>query len=275
MLHAPGNAGRGRFERGFAMSGYVLFQMWEPFRKSLIAEHLFYVEQARKRLLSQFDDMEAEADKAAKDWLDQNQSRFDPDRDDPDSFYEAAYENGIEFYQLLSDMRDEVRLSVVAGMFHAWDKQLRDWLVKEMRHWHHGKIAQSRVWSADFGKIVELLESFGWKIGNEAYFSKIDACRLVVNVYKHGDGKSLEDLKANYPEYIANLVGDTKYNFLWRTLDHTHLKVNDEQITSFSDAIIAFWRGVPEEIRTSELISMPDWLKKAIASDKEKLRQRK
>ena len=43
---------------------YVLFQMWGPFRQSLIDGHLFYVEQARKRLLTQFENIEAEADKA-------------------------------------------------------------------------------------------------------------------------------------------------------------------------------------------------------------------
>lgn len=117
---------------------YVLFQMWGPFRQSLIDGHLFYVEQARKRLLTQFENIEAEADKASEDWLENNSHRFDPDRDDPGSFYEAAGEAGIEFYRLLSDMRDQTQLSVVAGMFHEWDKQLRDWLVREIGHWHRG-----------------------------------------------------------------------------------------------------------------------------------------
>ncbi len=54
------------------MSGYVLFQMWEPFRQSLIKGHLFFVEQARKRLLSQFNDIEADADRAAEEWLEQS-----------------------------------------------------------------------------------------------------------------------------------------------------------------------------------------------------------
>src|SRR3546814_4366230 len=56
------------------------------------------------------------------------------------------------------------RLSVVAGMFHEWDKQLRDWLVREIQHWHHGETAALKVWSADFVQIAELLESIGWPI---------------------------------------------------------------------------------------------------------------
>lgn len=38
-------------------SAQVLFQMWEPYRQSLIGQHNFYVQQARERLLSQFANM--------------------------------------------------------------------------------------------------------------------------------------------------------------------------------------------------------------------------
>lgn len=251
------------------MSDYVLFQMWGPFRRSLIAGHLFYVEQARKRLLSQFEDIESEADKAADAWLEQNSSRFDPDRDDDGSFYEAANDAGIEFYTLLSDMRDHTRLGVVAGMFHDWDKQLRDWLVREIQHWHRGDTAALKVWSADFVQIAELIESIGWPICSAEYFQKLDACRLVVNVYKHGKGKSLEDLKQRYPEYLDDTFGGSGAAFSgMEHRDHTHLKVSDEQFQAFSDAVVAFWQAVPENIFESKVKDVPDWFGKAILKDR-------
>lgn len=256
------------------MSGYALFQMWGPFRRSLIDGHLFYVEQARKRLLSQFDDIEAQAEKAAEEWLERNSNRFDPDRHDAGDFYEAANEAGIEFYGLLSDMRDRTRLSVVAGMYHEWDKQLRDWLVREIRHWHRGKGIAQKVWSADFGQIADLLESLGWKFCGQGYYAKLDACRLVVNVYKHGEGKSLDDLKHKYPEYLeepfsgsGGTVSDMKYR------DHTHLKVSDDQFQAFADAIVAFWRDVPENVFDSQIAEVPDWFGKAILNDRAGQRQ--
>ena len=212
------------------MSGYALFQMWGPFRQSLIKAHSFYVEQARKRLLSQFDCIEADADRAAEEWLQQSGQHFDPDRHDPGDFYERANDVGIEFYGLLSDMREQTRLSVVAGMFHEWDKQLRDWLAREINHWHRGDNANLKVWSADFGQIADLLESFGWSLRTADYFRTLDACRLVVNVYKHGKGKSLDDLRNGFPEYLDDPFKDfcdtlsvTKY------LDHADLKVSDDQ----------------------------------------------
>lgn len=249
------------------MSNYVLFQMWDPFRQSLIAGHLFYVEQARRRLLSQFEDIEAEADKAAEEWLQRSSGRFDPDRHDAGDFYEAANDAGIEFYTLLSDMRDHTRLSVVAGTFHEWDKQLRDWLVREIQHWHHGNAAAQKVWSADFVQITELLASLGWEMRSTDYFKMLDACRLVVNVYKHGKGKSLEGLKQKYPEYLNDPFRGAAFSSV-EYRDHTHLKVSDEQFQAFSDAIVAFWQAMPENIFESKINDVPDWFGKAILKDR-------
>jgi hypothetical protein len=241
--------------------------MWGPSRESLINSHQFYVEQARKRVLSQFENMEEEADKAAEDWLEQSNDRFDPDLHDSGDFYEAARDAGIQFYQLLSDMRNQTRLSVVAGMFHEWEKQLRDWLVREIRHWHRGDTATAKVWSADFGKIADLLESFGWKIRSTDYFKTLDACRLVVNVYKHGDGPSLKDLKATYPEYLEDRLSGSGLPATLDLVDYTNLKVSDDQFQAFSDAIVAFWRDVPENVVGGQE-KVPDWFEKAILSDR-------
>lgn len=250
------------------MSRVVLFQMWEPFRQSLIAGHLFYVEQARKRLLSQFDDIDAEADRAAAEWLQNNSHRFDPDRHAPGDFEERAYEAAIEFHDLITDLRKQTYLSVVAGMFHEWEKQLRDWLVREIQHWHRGENVKQAVWKQDLGKIFDLLEGLGWSVRSTTYFPILDACRLVVNVYKHGEGNSLVELKQKCPEYLddsLSQVGELSLGTDY--LDHTNLEVTDEQIQAFSDAIVAFWNGVPENIFNEEKITIPDWFERAMNQD--------
>lgn len=52
-----------------------------------------------------------------------------------------------------------------------------------------------------------------------------------------------------------------------RSLDHTHLKVTDEQFLAFSDAIAAFWRDVPENVVSSQVGEIPDWFENAIDAD--------
>lgn len=247
------------------MSDTVLFYMDESYRQHLIEKHLFYVEQAKKRLLAQFSDLDGEADKAAMQWLEQSNEWFDPDRHDPGDFYERANEVGLEFYELIRDMRDQTRLSVVAGMFHEWDKKLREWLVREIRHWRDGDNVSNKVWAVDFDKIMELLEALGWKIRNTACFYQLDACRLLVNVYKHGNGKSFDDLKCKYPDYLdkrlSGLLGDG-----WQ--EHTDITVSEDQIQGFSDAIMAFWRDVPERIYNSDSVCAPSWFEKAFLKDR-------
>ncbi len=174
---------------------YVLFKMWQPFREHLIARHNFFMEQAQKRLLSQFMNIGAEADEYGNNWLNEQGHYFDPDRHDPDSFLEQAYDESMGFYSLLADMQTNTRLSVVAGMFHEWDKQLRDWTLREINHWHHGDAVKKTVWKANFSEIIELFESFGWPIKQKNYYKAIDKCRLVVNVYKHGSGNAFDSIK--------------------------------------------------------------------------------
>jgi len=254
------------------MSEYVFFQMWSPFRASLIEQHNFYVREAHNRLLSRFDDIEADADKAADNWLKESSRWFNPDSDDPASYYEAAYDVRIQHYQMLSDMREQTRLSVVAGMYHQWDKQLRDWLVREIQHWHSGDNLRAKVWGADFAEIIDLLESFGWPLRTTKYFGTLDACRLVVNVYKHGEGASLRDLKQRFPQYLRNLFrgsGGGPSDVALR--NHTALQVNDDQFEDFSNAIQAFWRDVPENVSSPSMLSVPPWFEKALLKDRDVL----
>jgi hypothetical protein len=252
------------------MCHYSLFQMWEPHRQSLIKGHLFYVEQARKRLLSQFNDIEGEADKAAESWLDANKTRFDPDFHDPGDFYESARDEGIEFYQLLYEMRDRTRLSVVAGMYHEWDKHLRKWLTDEIRHWHSGEAVAGKVWTVDFGKLADLMGSLGWRVRDQDCFLKLDACRLVVNVYKHGKGNSFDELKEKYPEYLPDPLSQISEAFPGLGyLDYTHLVVSENQLQGFSDAIVAFWKNVPKDILDHEDLEVPDWFARAMSADQQ------
>lgn len=256
------------------MSRGPLFYMDGPLRQLLLTSHSFYVEQARKRLLSQFGDIEAEANKASEEWLNQASHRFNPDEHDPGDFYEAAHQEGIAFYELLSDMARQTRLSVVAGIFHEWEKQLREWLVREIWHWHRGDHVKAKIWAADFPEIAALLAGFGWDIRNAGYFRTLDACRLVVNAYKHGDGKSLDDLRSRFPEYLPDPLDGTGLpptDLEYR--DHTNLSVSDEQIQSFSNAIIEFWQRVPESIVASQYVDAPKWFEKAFLKDRPDLKQ--
>jgi hypothetical protein len=249
------------------MSDYALLQMWMPFRERLIASHEFYVREARDRLLAQFTEaaMKSDADSFAKSWLEKMASRFNPDRDDPGEYYERAYEESIDFYLSLEGLKVSTRLSIIAGMYHEWEKQLRDWLARELMRVLPGQNLRSAIWLEKIDSIIDLFEGFKWPIRSRPYYHDIRTCYLVVNIYKHGNGTSLKDLEVHAPELVGHKPGAPK--FMIPALDYTHLSVDDTDLARFSDAIIAFWRDVPENIFQSQISTEPRWITKAIEKD--------
>lgn len=235
--------------------------MWEPFRESLIKGHLFYVEQSKKRLLSQFENLDAEADKYAQEWMDERSHLFDPERHDPSDFYEHAYDASIEFYQMLSDMRNRTILSIIAGIFHEWDKQLRDWLVKEVKHWHQGEAIEKAIWKVNFEDIIDLVDAVIVKTKRQNYYASLDKCRLLVNAYKHGEGDSFQKLKSNYPEFFKSFgFGDLTLDFS----SHEDIEVSEIHIDEFSNAIVEFWKSIPKYVHcNNKKIEVPKWFEKA------------
>src|SRR5690625_4788959 len=104
---------------------YVLFQMPEFMRRSIINAHVFYIEQARKLLLKQFDELENQEKQrqVMDEWLLENQYRFNPDYHDGSEYYKKA----LEQLQALYELGGQVILCNVAGMYYEWKQQSKKW----------------------------------------------------------------------------------------------------------------------------------------------------
>jgi len=243
----------------------VAFHMGNPVRQNLIAAHRFYVEQARKRLLSQFENLDDEVNETAEMLL--NEIEYDPQIVDPYDVYEAVREKSIELCQMLSDLQDRTRLSVIAGMYHEWDKKLREWMTREMRHWHNADLLKRAVWDADMPDLLELLTSFDWDVAALECHDRLDVMRLVVNVFKHGKGTSLERLKLQRPEFFPS-IGAIQGGLPSHLIDHTQMMVKDRHVEEFSEAIVAFWEAVPESIIAKDEVEVPRRFEKAFNKDR-------
>ncbi|SOO07530.1 conserved hypothetical protein [Xanthomonas citri pv. fuscans] len=78
--------------------------------------------------------------------------------------------------------------------------------------------------------------------------------RLVVNVFKHGEGQSFEDLKQRFPRFIPELGSGES----WGYVDYTHLRVTDEHLNAFSEAIVSFWEAIPLQLSVKEGVASLD-----------------
>jgi hypothetical protein len=244
--------------------------MDEGFRRHLIENHQFYVGEGRSRLLSQFDDISADADAFAEKWASDRSHLFNPDRDDPNDIHERAWEESITHYGMLEDLHADVRLAIIAGMYHAWDKELRDWITTQIGHWRSSTNMRAEIWKASFPKLMEFLASIGWKVATLPFHESLHRCRLVVNVYKHGEGGALDALKDQHSDLLGGGLLDVipdRDMARWM-VGYRHLTVKDEHLDEFSNAIVRFWTELPAQVIEEDIRSFPKWLDRAAKRDK-------
>lgn len=165
---------------------------------------------------------------------------------------------------MLTDMRRDVHLSVAAGMFHEWEKEVRDWLSRELGHNFRIEHLGPKIWSVLISDLLDLFTGWGWDPRSLSLFEQIEACRLVVNVYKHGNGKSLEDLKARFPRYLRDAVDGDEETVWAKLADHTRVTVTSDNLRDFQAAFKQFWQSMPENIFWDDSFMIPDLFEKAV-----------
>ncbi|WP_447963715.1 hypothetical protein [Nitrospira sp. Ecomares 2.1] len=82
------------------------------------------MDQAKKRLLSQFGNIEEEAQEFGERWFSEAGRGVGPDNYDLGNLADQATDQSINFFELLTHLHAQTQLSVVAGMYHEWEKQL-------------------------------------------------------------------------------------------------------------------------------------------------------
>ncbi len=254
-----------------------LFYMWSQRRENLIAQHKFYVEEGKRRITDQFRErkiLEEEALEYAEKWLKKVYMNMGESNVDVEGLEEVAHEKCVDFYMALEQMGNYARLGLVTGMYHLWERSLKEWLTSNdgIMDWYRGEELPKQIWGANFNQIFEIFDYAGVFV-NDSIKDRMNCIRLVVNTYKHGQGGSFDELKSKrrdlFDDYSVSfddkMGGEMKYVF------HDDLYIKDHHIDEFSDTIVDFWRGVPEHIWESDSKDLPKWFENAIKRDSNKL----
>ena len=147
-------------------------------------------------------------------------------------------------------------------IFVEMDKELRGWMASELGRWRHDGELVSKVWTRRLVEIYDLLEACGWNSRKASFMNLLHQCQLVVNVYKHGHGNSLHELKADYPQYLTSKTEEELYLDI-DFLDHAQLHVEMHQLIAFSNGIVDFWESIPERLFLDYTADFPVWFVKA------------
>jgi hypothetical protein len=221
--------------------------MWIGMRQVLLERHDFYVEQVKAKVLSQFRDIESEAERYGNAEYDRLGELPGDEDSDMAEIAEEAMGRAQNFYGLLSDLKKQMILAALGGMYHQWEKDLREFIERELRHNYTPETVAKVAWGANIADVFKVLSDFGWNYSACHFFSRIDACRLIVNVYKHGKGQSLEELARRYPEYLnvpLAFEGERRADFL----NHEWLSVSEAQFDDIAAALRSFWEVFPERL---------------------------
>lgn len=84
-----------------------------------------------------------------------------------------------------------------------------------------------------------------------AVLSELDACRLVVNVYKHGQGNSLVELNEKYPEYLPNPLGNENWLREASPVHRDCLSVSEQGFAKMARGLRSFWEQFSERLQSS------------------------
>jgi hypothetical protein len=241
-------------KKGGGMSS--IFYMWETRRRNLMAEHKFYVSEGKRRLTDQFSDsakLEREADEFGRAWLEEAGKHFDPDRDDAGLLSAQAHDEGIQHYQALDALGNSGRLALIVGMFHMWERSLREWLTSydSIGHFQVAEHLPKAIRGANFSGVLGLFEGVGlFQIGCSIR-DQLNVCRMIVNTYKHGAGYSADQLKTARPELFDQYGWRSKSNLF-----------SDAEWADYSDQ-----NAMPEHIMVSSIDPVPKWFHKALDKD--------
>lgn len=221
--------------------------MWSETRSRILKRHDFYVGQVKARVLSHFVDIEGEAKRFAEAEYDRLRSLRGENDDQSEAFDRAE-----SLYGLLHDLRKQMLLGALAGCFHQWDKELREFLERELACTVKEEVARRYAWDQNPESVFDLLRDFGWDCRAGVFFPQIDACRLIVNVYKHGKGRSLETLAASYPVYVDVPKPNPRFGLMFslvpKLLDHEWMEITEIQFDEIAYALRQFWESFPERL---------------------------
>ena len=132
-------------------------------------------------------------------------------------------------------------------MYHQWEKELRHFIERELAHDSAQSDARRLAWGRGIDAVYDLLKDFGWDCRAQPFFPAIDGCRLVVNVHKHGEGRSLDELARAYPQFLTNPAAEA-VRFGSDHPRHEWLTLSEKQFDETADAITQFWTDFPERL---------------------------
>ena len=221
-----------------------VFYLTTEFKSQLEA----IVDTLENRVLTNFENVESEADKATDEaW---NESMSQPaseyEYQDPGDLAESAQEVGISLYQLLAGVRQGIINLFAVALYHCFEQQIVLFREQELRF----TVEQDKL--GELNTLKCQLEYLSIDITDFNAWEKITEIRLVANVTKHAEGHSADKLRLVRPSLFQEpLIGFDSFSLpVSQPLIGEGLYVSVQDINNYRDHLIGFWDELSEAMRT-------------------------
>ncbi len=177
-------------------------------------------------------------DKIRKDGVDYA-SELDPEY--------ADYSEGPEHSLYLLGLRHRVFLFIIADIYYSLEKKINYYMYKEMFKpncfYYVAKDEKQKTdlkfFNLDLIKFVKIFKLLGWNIEDKTFWKTIEKYKLLINCYKHGYGRSYEELKEKTGNFFECEYHDHHH------IDEPSLCVKRADIDGFLNAIKLFFEEMP------------------------------
>lgn len=195
-----------------------------------------YVQGVTERIMRCFDDLEQEADQYVG-------SRFQELREapgiDPENVIEGELEeralmDSVEYYIMMDWLKQQTLNNACAGLYHLWEKDLKAFLLRTIVR--YGGMDASKVEFADFPRLINILDKYGFKFEQQPSYRRIDELRHVANVTKHGLGSAFNDLAVLRSDLFHKNEFTKKID-----PDPENLEIHEQHFNEFADSVKEFW----------------------------------
>jgi hypothetical protein len=219
-------------------------------RSQIIGRLLFYIYEIENRVLPLYSNLDREQQNFRKEEIERlTTSNFAEGVVDKIEL-EADEQSNNYFFALLK-IKQQLFLSLLAAMFHDWDKKLRELIEQQLKFRAVPEDVDKFVWKATFHQLVELFELFNWPVKNEPFFAMLQDISSIVNVYKHGKGASFKKLKKDRPQYFYRGYDPLNHPTPIKDIGHDDLEISETQLKSLCECIRDFWQQFPWQVNFS------------------------
>ena len=228
-------------------------KFWEPYinKKFIEQIELFYAT-LEKRLIPTFDTINEEAETISNEKREELcNAAYSPDID-PADLAESAEDEGIDYYYMLSGIKQSLLNISAAGMYHFFEQQVVFFLRKEVLH----------PSEQDVSKLMKIKEFKERLLNNNIdieHFSSwetIMELQWLANSIKHAEGYSANELRKLRPNLFSPPTTlNNEMNFFegWVTpniympLSGEDLYVTQLDLERYKSAIANFWTEFIEQ----------------------------